>query len=253
MTIHSRKQWGAREPKYTNRGNLNKASTGHWNGPTVTINGKTTWDHSKCASLVRGIQNFHMDVRKWADIAYNFVVCPHGDIYVGRGINVRNGANGTNSGNASSHAVMWLSGERNPFTNEERIGFVDCVRYISNLSSAPNSSIGHRDHKATLCPGDVRYNWIRQGMVTGNSPITPVHPPSPGKGNPILRRGSTGPEVYVLQAIIKNKAGGNISVDGDFGSQTEARVKDLQRFFGLKPDGIVGEKTWGVLIYLNSL
>ena len=53
-----------------------------------------------------------------------------------------------------------------------------------------------------------------------------------------LKIGSTGEYVEELQKIL------GITVDGDFGPQTEAAVKEYQQANGLKPDGIVGPKTW---------
>ena len=168
MRMVPRADWGARPPRYRNTGNLNQASTEHWNGLKVTVKGEGTWAHDKCAGLVRGIQNFHMDGQGWSDIAYNFVICPHGYTFEGRGLNVINGANGTNTGNQTSHAVMVLAGQDNPFPNAEKVAFKETVWYISNTTTAPNKAIGHRDHKSTECPGNERYNWIHQGMpVTG--------------------------------------------------------------------------------------
>ncbi len=166
-----RSQWGARNRKYRNEGSLSRPSTGHWNGPTITVKGKTTWDHRFCAGIVRGIQNFHMDGRNWSDIAYNFVQCPHGYTFEGRGLDVINGANGTNTGNRTSHAIMCLAGTNNPFPDEEKTGFRSCVRYVSERTKAPDECIGHRDHKSTECPGSARYNWIHQGMPLSQSPI----------------------------------------------------------------------------------
>jgi hypothetical protein len=156
-------------------GELAGDQTGHWNGPTVRVKGKLTWDHDVCPSLIRGIQNFHMDVREWSDIAYNFVICPHGHIYEGRGLDVWNGANGTNAGNRNNYAIMWLSGEGNPFTEGEKLGFKLCVRYISDNTLAPAKAIGHRDHKSTACPGDERYKWIHAGMPVSD-PIATTPP-----------------------------------------------------------------------------
>lgn len=72
----------------------------------------------------------------------------------------------------------------------------------------------------------------------------------PWVAKPVLRRGATGSSVRYLQSVISKRAGGNISVDGVFGSQTERRVKDLQRLFKLDDDGIVGKNTWGAVDYL---
>lgn len=243
MKFVSRSAWGARAPRRTNRGTMAEASTGHWNGPKVTVGGKTSWDHSKCASLVRGIQNFHMDGRGWNDIAYNFVVCPHGYTFEGRGLNTWNGANGTNYGNQSSHAIMWLVGQTNPFTDPEKTGFRSTVRFVADNTAAPDRAIGHRDHKSTECPGEERYRWIRGGMPT-SSPVNQT------KRLPIVKMGDRGNVVYLIQAVLRYKGKHDIAVDGVFGPQTERAVKAVQKAFGVSVDGIVGPRTWDVLNFI---
>lgn len=64
---------------------------------------------------------------------------------------------------------------------------------------------------------------------------------------PTLRRGSKGDEVEELQALLNAKFGYNLEVDGDYGSKTEAAVKDFQKKHGLTADGVVGPKTWKAL------
>jgi peptidoglycan hydrolase-like protein with peptidoglycan-binding domain len=44
---------------------------------------------------------------------------------------------------------------------------------------------------------------------------------------------------------IQRKLG--ISVDGEFGGQTEAALRAFQRSRSLVPDGIIGPRTWAVL------
>lgn len=244
MNYVTRTQWGARRPRRVNGGPMSAPSTGHWNGPKLTVGGSTSWDHSRCASLVRGVQNFHMDGRGWNDIAYNFVICPHGYVFEGRGLNVWNGANGTTSGNRSSHAIMWLVGKGNPFVSNEKRAFRDAVRFTADRTSAPDRAIGHRDHKSTECPGDERYRWIRSGMpTTSGSSTAPT-------SLPIVKMGDRGNVVYLIQGILKYKGKHNISVDGVFGSQTYGAVKAVQSAFGLVVDGIVGPKTWDVLNFI---
>lgn len=169
MNFVKRDEWTNRPPKRVVKGTLSKSTTGHWNGPTVIVSGKSKWNHSTCASILRGIQNFHMDSRNWSDIAYNFAVCPHGYVFELRGLNTWNGANGTNEGNRSNHAVLFIAGEDNEFTEEERKAFVDCVQYIADHNSIEPLAIGHRDHKSTACPGDDRYRWIKDGMKLANT------------------------------------------------------------------------------------
>ena len=61
----------------------------------------------------------------------------------------------------------------------------------------------------------------------------PTVPPSN-----VLRKGDKGDRVRELQVKL------NIHADGDFGSTTEAAVKEFQRKNGLEADGVVGPATW---------
>lgn len=59
--------------------------------------------------------------------------------------------------------------------------------------------------------------------------------------------GSRGEDVTSLQELLKNNGYADLEVDGIFGSQTQAAVKDYQQKNGLAVDGIVGTNTWGAL------
>lgn len=72
------------------------------------------------------------------------------------------------------------------------------------------------------------------------------------KNKPTIKMGSSGDAVRYLQGVILNKAGGGVVVDGGFGSQTDRRVRDLQAFFKLPVDGVVGPKTWPLIDMLAS-
>lgn len=246
VEVVDRAGWGARSPRRVTPKKMRKKSTGHYNGPKIA-----TLPHNRCPAQMRAIQNYHMDSNGWNDIAYNFVICQHGSIFVGRGYDTANGANGTNEANFDSHAVMWMDGDGNDFTEPEKIGFKACVKLIADKTGAPNAAVGHKDHKPTACPGPERYNWIKAGMPVSGSSSTPSHPPvNTPAVLPTLKRGSSGAYVTIAQAIISDKAGGGIIVDGKFGSNTEKRVKDLQRVFKLSQDGIIGPKTWDALKFL---
>lgn len=67
-----------------------------------------------------------------------------------------------------------------------------------------------------------------------------------------LQIGALGDGVLYLQCVIFHRAGGAIARDGQFGPQTERRVRDLQQFFGLRDDGRCGPQTWGVIDLLAS-
>ena len=66
---------------------------------------------------------------------------------------------------------------------------------------------------------------------------------------PLLRSGSQGNFVYLLQFIL-NEYGYNLSVDGIFGSNTLNAVRDFQGNNSLSVDGLVGTNTWRTLLNL---
>ena len=88
-----------------------------------------------------------------------------------------------------------------------------------------------------------------------NAPIRGNRSSYPGTP---LRRGSTGPNVVIVQTSI-NRIAQNYpaipkitNVDGIYGSRTEASVRAFQEIFGLTPDGIVGPATWYALVRLYT-
>lgn len=65
---------------------------------------------------------------------------------------------------------------------------------------------------------------------------------------PVLRHGSRGADVRVLQQALWNVGYAGGVVDGDFGDNTRNAVIRYQRSKNLTPDGVVGPKTWDALI-----
>ena len=88
-----------------------------------------------------------------------------------------------------------------------------------------------------------------------NAPIRGNRSSYPGTP---LRRGSTGPNVVIVQTSL-NRIAQNYpaipkiaNVDGIYGSRTEASVRAFQEIFGLTPYGIVGPATWYALVRLYT-
>lgn len=63
---------------------------------------------------------------------------------------------------------------------------------------------------------------------------------------PVLRLGSTGPDVTTLQYLLRCVGYAPIA-DGVYGTATEGVVGEFQELAGLEVDGIVGELTWAKL------
>lgn len=235
MRLVTRAQWGALSRTLpTNITPQHGGVTFHYVGSSA-INDS----HANCAARVRGIQSFHINGNGWTDIAYSLLVCQHGYVFVGRGVNRRTAANGTNSGNQNWYAVCFLvGGSQAPTALAVQAGR-DAVAYLRVQGRAGRGINGHRDHLATSCPGTPAYGLVRSGEL---EPDTAAGGGGsvPG-GRPVLRQGSTGPAVRTLQELL------GVTVDGDFGPLTDRAVRDFQQANGLTVDGVVGPATWAAL------
>lgn len=168
MKFVSRDEWGARERRGANPMNDRPFGiTAHWEGPHMGA-----FAHDKCAGKVRGIQDFHMDGRGWSDIAYNGLACPHGFVFEGRGPHAASAANGFTQVNFDWYAVCYLGGEGDPFTDEGKEAFLDAFGWLRDEGDAGPIRNGHRDHKATACPGIDIYNWVHSLPDDAGNPDT---------------------------------------------------------------------------------
>ncbi|MFB7867990.1 hypothetical protein [Streptomyces sp. NPDC056069] len=160
----TRAQWGASTPKLVNH-NITPANGGvtihHTGGSKVARS-----NHADCDNSVRNIQNQHMNVNGWADIAYSHIVCSHGYVFQGRGEHVRSAANGSTSGNQNWYAVLGLVGGAPANYDTITDGLLDAFRYAINRlrvqGGAANAINCHKDHVGTLCPGNLE-PYVRWG------------------------------------------------------------------------------------------
>ena len=98
-------------------------------------------------------------------------------------------------------------------------------------------------------------NYYGDVEIVNNAPIRGITSSYPGTP---LRRGTSGPSVVVIQVEL-NRISQNYpaipklaTVDGIFGSRTEASVRKFQEVFNLTPDGVVGPATWYALVRLYT-
>lgn len=250
----TRAGWNARPPRGTGNA-LNARPRGvriHWEGSPGGPGA-----HAGCAAAVRRVQQFHTDPepdgREWADIAYNFLVCPHGYVFEGRGVRKGSAANGTTEANAEWYAVCALVGPGDEQSPELHAGIRDAVAICQGAGAGPEVG-GHRDGYATECPGDELAELAAAGAFNPSAPVkrpataTVKHRPAvqvpafPGT----TRRGSKGAAVRAAQARLAAR-GWSLAVDGDFGKGTEAVVRAFQAEKHLAVDGIVGRNTWQAL------
>lgn len=77
-----------------------------------------------------------------------------------------------------------------------------------------------------------------KALYSGAPPVPPI---------PVLRRGSTGKYVRMVQRTLSLHNYYDFAIDGDFGVITEVAVRKLQKDMNLTQDGIVGSRTWHAL------
>lgn len=174
MKLVTREEWGAKPPK-SGRSALHATfgTTVHYEGPRLG-----SFPHETCAAKVRGVQAFHMGPsRKWLDIAYTAVVCPHGYTYEGRWTGVRTAAQGTNEGNATSYAVCFLGGVDDPVGPEVVLELVEVLDFLRTYGGAGLGVNGHRDWHSTACPGDALYGLLGDVRARLDGRVVPAPPP----------------------------------------------------------------------------
>lgn len=196
-------------------------------------------------AVPRNVEKIHVDYRGWAGTGYNFMVDMAGAVFEGRGWNLV-GAHSPKHNRQGLGVYVAVGGDHRPteasLVTVRRLYDEACVRAGRTLAKK-----GHRDARATECPGDLLYGWVRGGMAVSTFLAAPT---AIGDGSdsdrPVLAIDTAGRHVEALQEALSN-AGYVIVIDGHFGVDTLGAVLAFQRDNGLKPDGVVGPATYAAL------
>jgi hypothetical protein len=149
MQYVSRSEWGARPPKSTKPIASSQALFVHH---SVTATGPDE------AAIVRQVQAFHMDTRKWQDIAYSWLVGQSGRIYEGRGWGVAGGH--TEGHNSTSHAVCFIGNSDNDVPTKAAFDAIASVHDEHARRYGTPVLRSHRDVNQTGCPGAHLAAWV---------------------------------------------------------------------------------------------
>lgn len=68
---------------------------------------------------------------------------------------------------------------------------------------------------------------------------------------PLLQTGSNGALVTRIQQVLKDASYYTGAIDGIFGTQMDQAVKAMQKKRGLQPDGVIGDRTWKILVEIS--
>jgi hypothetical protein len=116
-------------------------------------------------ATVKGFQNYHMDSKGWADIAYNFIIMPSGRVYRGRGWK-RQGAH-TEGRNDRSVAFCFAGNFEVEKPTDKALKSARKLRQkgIQERRLTPTvRTAGHRaaPGASTACPGQHLVNRIKE-------------------------------------------------------------------------------------------
>ncbi|WP_224282786.1 peptidoglycan-binding protein [Streptomyces sp. LS1784] len=266
LQLVDRDQWGARPWREPN-GSIPYAGPRagvkvHYLGTTYTFD-----THDTCPAYVRRLQASHMDDDGWSDIGYSFVVCEHGHVFEGRGLNRRNSANGDVPLNEAHYAVCGLvgsSGSTVP-TPEQLNGLRDAIEYCEQQGPAGPEIKGHQDGYSTDCPGPALYAWVTSGAPRPSGTVVtppqqpapqpdPVPDPTPARyrkdvGGLSYGYGAHGPQVTIVGEALVAAGFGSHYGQGPGPDWTDAdtlNYADYQRSLGYSggdADGVPGESS----------
>lgn len=153
----TRAEWGARPPAW-----------GPY--PVDAMPTPELWLHHTASAgsdevSMRAIQDFHMDVRGWSDIAYSFLIdndAPDVDTFIGRGAGIAGGH--TLGHNEHSHAICVIGDYTSVPPHEDTLEAISkLVAYGYQEGWWPlGFTGGHRDASGanTSCPGDALWPLI---------------------------------------------------------------------------------------------
>ena len=136
----------------------------------------TTGTYSGSGQTVRNIQAFHQGpTRKWADIAYSFLVAPDGTIFEGRGWG-KQGAH-TKGYNSSSVGIAFIGDGRLPVP-APALASIAWLGSEADRRFGTLRRVGHRDVGSTVCPGDALHGrWMSGAAVTVPDVVSAPEPP----------------------------------------------------------------------------
>ncbi|KAH3706465.1 peptidoglycan-recognition protein SC2-like [Dreissena polymorpha] len=159
VTIISRAGWRARAPK-----SRLAISVPVGNFVIHHTAGGSCTTQAECIGLVRGIQNDHMDNRRYDDIGYSFLVGDDGNVYEGRGWENVGAHTQAHNNNKKSFGAAMIGNFNAKLPNTKALtavkNLIACGVQLGKINT-DYRLLGHRDVSGTECPGDRLYILIK--------------------------------------------------------------------------------------------
>lgn len=161
--------------------NTNKGMVVHYDGKNQGLARKSC---TACRDYWRRTREFHTNGHGWIDIGYAYGVCPHGNIYEGRGYGrvqaaAKQSPGKLPNGNDRWVNVTFMSGPNEMPTPDQIEAFRSLRSELMSRGMAGEVK-GHRDFTSTRCPGEILYGMVKNGTfkASGKSKEKDVMKPS---------------------------------------------------------------------------
>ncbi len=177
-------------------------------------------------STLKRFQLIDMETKGYSDIMYNMCVAPNGDIYPLRGLINKGAANGTSLTNSLWLSVLQFMGADDPLSNERIVGMQQCKQIITARWPKATQVRGHREMRATSCPGLETMTYIHSPNyeIPVSNPTQTIKVPMPP-----LNLGDRNNKVLELQGIMAFWGWYKASQDGSYGPITKWAVAEMQK------------------------
>lgn len=150
----------------------------HWPGTDRPIGD----DYEGIVRRLEGYREYHVNVKKYTDIAYQVAVDQAGRVWDLRGFEHRSAANGNGSVNRRYGAILVMVGPGEQLTGECMLALQDVYRerWLLRYPGA-DVIVEHGDIRPepTDCPGEAVTAFIDSGYMKG----FPPRPPTPENGS----------------------------------------------------------------------
>lgn len=157
LVIRTRAEWGARPflPEKMKPHAIDKGIIVHHSEGRAPKPGEED-------QVVRAVQNYHMNDRKWGDAAYHYFICPSGIILQGRPLEFA-GDSGTNYDTRGYEQICMLGSYMKELPTPEALKALSALvqRDMKALGFKRDRIFAHRELAQTDCPGHALYQWYK--------------------------------------------------------------------------------------------
>ena len=234
MRIYTRSEWGARYRDGVGTRPVGALET--YLHHTVTAQLPATATFEQEAVQMRSVEGIGQS-RFGAGISYTFLIFPSGRIFQGASVHRISYHSGGSRNTRGAGIALVGNNDRYAVTQQQRAALRDLLAHGVEQGWWKSTALtaGHRDFKATACPGRYGYPLVAESRKP--APVaTPKPAPATGKPYPdvpLVVDGHFGPvSVHALQVLMAAIGRYKGLIDGQLGPLTVRAVQEWLRWLG---------------------